>query len=221
MNILKSLIKKDLLQLKSYKKSLIIFLLAYIFIAISQDSLKEISNMLIVMLTLGFGMFSIATFSYDEIAKADKFILTLPLTRREVVLSKYIFVICSTLLGCVLGMVLSFIITFVVTKSLPSIFDILSIGIGSIFGITLVESIQIPCIYKWGTERGKINMFILIILVAMVTGGITYIAVEHSIFSNLSDKIEKLIPIIILILISLMYFISYKVAYRIYSKKEV
>lgn len=33
--------------------------------------------------------------------------------------------------------------------------------LGGLFGISLILVIQIPSIYKWGTEKGRIQMFIL------------------------------------------------------------
>ena len=67
MSIIKGLVIKDLLQLKSYKKTLIIYILIF---CISSLSLENgIENMLVVMLTLGLGMFSIASFNYDEFNK--------------------------------------------------------------------------------------------------------------------------------------------------------
>ena len=214
MNIIKGLMTKDLLQLRSYRKSLIIFIIIYFLVAISQSSINGISTMLVIMLTLGLGM-------YDEVSKTDKYILTLPLTRKEVVLSKYIFCICSTLIGCIIGMVLSFIITFIFTKSIPNIFEIISIGIGAIFGISIIETIQIPCIYKWGAEKGRLNMFILVIIVSSILGGISYINFDIIQVSNLLSLIEKILPIILLIAIFFINFISYKVSYKIYSKKEL
>ena len=211
MNIIKGLMTKDLLQLRSYRKSLIIFIIIYFLVAISQSSINGISTMLVIMLTLGLGMFSMATFNYDEVSKTDKYILTLPLTRKEVVLSKYIFCICSTLIGCIIGMVLSFIITFIFTKSIPNIFEIISIGIGAIFGISIIETIQIPCIYKWGAEKGRLNMFILVIIVSSILGGISYINFDIIQVSNLLSLIEKILPIILLIAIFFINFISYKV----------
>lgn len=221
MNIIKGLMTKDLLQLKSYRKSLIVFIVIYFFIAISQSNIEGISAMLVVMLTLGFGMFSIATFNYDESSKADKYILTLPLTKKEVVLSKYAFCICSTLIGCIIGIILSFIITFIITKTIPNILDILSIGIGTIFGISVVEAIQIPCIYKWGAEKGRLNMFILVVLASLILGGISFVAFDITQVNNVIGLIEKIIPIILLIAIFLVYFTSYKVSCKIYSKREL
>lgn len=221
MNIIKGLITKDLLQLKSYRKSLLIFIIIYICVSITQSSINGIGQMLVVMLTLGFGMFSIATFNYDESSKADKYILTLPLTRKEVILSKYFFVVGLTLIGCILGMIVSFIITFIFTKSMPNILDIILLGIGSMFGIGVVESIQIPCIYKWGAEKGRLNMFILTLICAFIIGGISFIAFDVTKISSVISLINKILPFVLFIAIFFMYYISYKVSYKIYSKKEL
>ena len=119
MNVIKGLITKDILQLKSYKKTLIIFIIVFALTSISaQDGVE---NMLVIMLTLGLGMFSMASFNYDEFNKADRYILTLPLTKKEVVLSKYILVIGSTVMGSIIGIMLSYIVTFAMNKQVPNI----------------------------------------------------------------------------------------------------
>ena len=158
MNVIKGLITKDILQLKSYKKTLIIFIIVFALTSISaQDGVE---NMLVIMLTLGLGMFSMASFNYDEFNKADRYILTLPLTKKEVVLSKYILVIGSTVIGSIIGMILSNIVTFAMRKQMPNSEEILAVGLGGILGIGLIEAIQIPCVYKWGAEKGRIQMYL-------------------------------------------------------------
>ena len=110
MSKIKGLIIKDLLQLKSYKRTLIMFIVIFIGLSITQEHTR---NVLTVMMTLGLGMFSIATFSYDEMAKADKYILTLPLTKKEVVLAKYVLIITSTVIGAILGIIASIVLSLV------------------------------------------------------------------------------------------------------------
>ena len=146
MNVIKGLIIKDILQLKNYRKTLIVFILIFTFTSISEKDVA--GNMLIIMLTLGFGMFSMASFNYDELNKTDRYILTLPLTKKQVVLSKYIFVICSTLIGSIIGTIIGFILTSVVNKQIPNVGEIITIGLGGILEVGLIQSIQIPCVYK-------------------------------------------------------------------------
>ena len=217
MNSIKGLIIKDILQLKSYKKTLIIYMLIFIFTSISSETTKGIGSMLIIMITLGFAMFSIATFNYDEMSKADRYILTLPVTKKEVVIAKYILVVSSTIIGSITGIVLNFIILFAISKSMPNIFELISIGLGGILGIGFIESIQIPCIFKLGAEKGRIYMFILTAIVAFLLGGAIFIGEKFSI--NL--HINKFLPLILIIATIIVYLTSYKISYNIYKKKEV
>ena len=80
MNVIKGLITKDILQLKSYKRTIIFYLIIFLSTSIIQENSSSIIGMALPMLTLVFGMMSIATFSYDEIAKADNFLLTFSFT---------------------------------------------------------------------------------------------------------------------------------------------
>lgn len=218
MNVIKGLITKDILQLKSYKKTLIIFIMIFALTSISaQDGVE---NMLVIMLTLGFGMFSMASFNYDEFNKADRYILTLPLTKKEVILSKYILVICSTVIGSVIGILLSYIVIFAMNKQVPNIEEIISIGLGGIFGIGIIEAIQIPCVYKWGAEKGRIQMLIL----TAVLGAILCIVAKADIqlpANNILNIFNTFLPLIFIVLTIIIYYISYKVAYKIYDKKEI
>ena len=222
MNVIKGLITKDILQLKSYKRTLIIFIIIFTLTSISGEG--GIGNILAIMLTLGFGMFSMASFNYDETNKADRYILTLPLTKKEVVLSKYILVICSTVIGSIIGMILSYIITFTITKQMPNIEEIISVGLGGILGIGLVEGIQIPCVYKWGAEKGRIQMVIVTAIVGLLAGGIIFIGKKANIqlpANNILNILNTFLPLIFIGITIIIYYISYKVSYKIYFKKEI
>lgn len=222
MNVIKGLITKDILQLKSYKRTLIVFIIIFTITSISGES--GIGNILAIMLTVGFGMFSMASFNYDETTKADRYILTLPLTKKEIVLSKYILVIGSTIIGSIIGMILSYIVTFVMSKQMPNIEEIISVGLGGILGIGLIEGIQIPCVYKWGAEKGRIQMVIVTVLVAFLAGGIVFIGEKANIqlpINSILDVLNKFLPLILIVLTIIIYYVSYKVAYKIYAKKEI
>lgn len=222
MNVIKGLITKDILQLKTYKRTLIIFIVIFTLTSISQES--GLGNILAIMLTLGFGMFSMASFNYDELNKADRYILTLPLTKKEVVLSKYILVICSTVIGSIIGMILSYIVTFAMSKQMPNIEEIIAVGLGGILGIGLVEGIQIPCVYKWGAEKGRIQMVIVTALVALLAGGIIFIGEKANIqfpANNILNILNTFLPVIFIGLTIIIYYVSYRVAFKIYVKKEI
>lgn len=222
MNVIKGLIVKDILQLKTYKKTLIIFILIFTLTSISGKS--GVGNMLAIMLALGFGMFSMASFNYDEINKADRYILALPLIKKQIVLSKYILVICSTVIGSVLGLILGFIVSLAINKQVPNIKELISVGLGGIFGIGIIEAIQIPCVYKWGAEKGRIQMVIATAAIALLAGGIMLIGKKTNIqiqIDNIIEKISTFLPLILIVVTIAMYYISYRVSYKIYNTKEL
>ena len=222
MNIIKGLIIKDLSQLKSYKRTLIIFIAIFVLTGIAQENTKGIGNMLVIMLTLGFGMFSIASFNYDEQAKADRYILTFPITKKEIVISKYILVIGSTIIGAIVGTIISCVILFTINKEIPNIQELIATALGGILGLGIVEGIQIPCIYKWGAEKGRIQLFIVVAAVALFVTGILYIGKDIQLPMNtILNIINSLLPIILILATVIIYYISYKIAYKIYNKKEV
>lgn len=224
MSIIKGLITKDLLQLKSYRKTIVIFIIIFSLSALVQKEPMTMAGMLIVMMILGFSMFAISSFNYDETSKADRYILTLPLTKKEVVKAKYGLIILFTLVGSIIGTIFGSIMLYMVTKSIPNISEILVITLGGIFGMSFVESIQIPCIYKYGAEKGRIQFFIVAAIIVLLVGGVFFLIQQLGFSFEMVENMKWIVtalPLVLMIGIVLIYFVSYKIAYHIYAKKEV
>ncbi|MCI9275207.1 MAG: ABC-2 transporter permease [Clostridia bacterium] len=219
---IEGLIIKDLLQLKTYRKTLISFIVIFSITPILQYTSgggEGIFNMLPIMITLGFGMFSIASFNYDEAAKADRYIKSLPISSKEIVLSKYILTICATILGGILGILLAFIISSIFAKEYD--IEIIVQALGGILGMSIVEAIQIPCIYKFGAEKARMQIFLVMVILfvigALLVGGLIYWVQRLDIETM---KIEALMPLIFAGFTALVYKVSYNISYKIYEKKE-
>lgn len=223
---IQGLIMKDLLQLKNYKKTLISFI--FIFCATSIIQLfsgggTNLLSILPVMITLGFGMFSIASFNYDEMSKTDRYIRSLPISIKEIVLSKYLFAIGSTIIGALIGIPLTIILSALFARGelLINLFEIVFVSLGGILGLSIIEAIQIPCIYKFGAEKARMQIFIitivLLVVFALLIGGIFYWLERWAIDIS---SLKPIVPFVLVGLIVLVYHTSYKIAYKIYEKKE-
>ena len=95
--------------------------------------------------------------------------------------------------------------------------------IGGIWGISLLQAIQIPSIFKWGAEKGRIQMFILVFIIIAAVGGIYFLVTKANININMEMInlfINKFGLIILVATMIIMYFISYKIAYKVYKNKE-
>lgn len=223
--MIKGLLKKDLYNLASYKASLIIIIL---FCGIAIVGTEAINWGAIIICTIT-GMISLATFNYDEMSDANKYILTLPVTRKEIVMEKYILAIGATILGGVLGFLLTILLANIMQYIRPNdVFNIdyeslLSTTIGGMFGISLIQSIQIPSIYKWGAEKGRIQMFVLIFILIIIGSGLGFLLMKSNLDINM-DALKKLFDnlgiIILIVSMIAIYYLSYKISYKIYKNKE-
>lgn len=223
---IQGLITKDLLQLKTYKRTLISFILIFTATTIIQllsGGENDLLGILPVMITLGFGMFSIASFNYDETSKTDRYIRSLPISKKEIVLSKYYLAIGSTIIGALIGISLTIILSMLFIKdvSFIAISKIILVSLGGILGLSIVEAIQIPCIYKFGAEKARMQIFIIMVILmvvfALLIGGIFYWLERWAINMN---NLKPIIPFVLAGLIVFVYHSSYKIAYKIYEKKE-
>ena len=110
------------------------------------------------------------------------------------------------------------------SKELPDFLELISYALGGILGIAFVEGIQIPCIYKFGAEKGRIQIFIVIAIMAFLLGGIFYIGEKINInlpVNNILNILTNYMPLVLLTATVIIYFVSYKIAYKLYSKKEI
>ena len=179
--MIKGLLKKDLYNLASYKTTLIIIVIFCGMAIIGTDAIYWGS----VVIGIIVGMISLSTFSYDEMAKSNRYILTLPVTRKEIVLEKYILAIGATILGSLLGFVLTLLIGNIMNYVRPdNVIDInidtlLATTIGGLFGVSLIQAIQIPSIFKWGAEKGRIQMFIVLFVLALIGAGVGFLIKDY------------------------------------------
>ena len=223
--MIKGLLKKDLYNLASYKTTLIIIVIFCGMAIIGTDAIYWGS----VVIGIIVGMISLSTFSYDEMAKSNRYILTLPVTRKEIVLEKYILAIGATILGSLLGFVLTLLIGNIMNYVRPdNVIDInidtlLATTIGGLFGVSLIQAIQIPSIFKWGAEKGRIQMFIVLFVLALIGAGVGFFIKESGLSVDIAklESVLKNFGLFLLILLSfIIYFISYKISYKIYKNKE-
>ena len=148
---------------------------------------------------------------------------------KEIVKEKYILAIGATIFGGLLGILLTILVVNVMNYIRPENMInldykiLITTALGGIFCISLLQAIQIPSVFKWGAEKGRIQMFISLFIIIAVIGGIYFLVTKFNININiemLSDFINKFGLIILIALMIIMYFVSYKIAYKIYRNKE-
>ena len=204
------LILKDLLNLKKYSRTLLLIIAVYIVFALLGDSVSFISGAVIIL----SAMMVITSFSYDYMAKWDKYALSLPVTRRDVVLAKYLLGLIVILIGAAVSLAISLLYSLYSPQL--TLLQQLAV-VGAICGIGLVMiSVLLPLIFKFGVEKSRI----LLILVCLVPTLVAIGAVRADIPMPSAQMLSFLIKLSPLAVI-LIYFLSYLISLSIYKKKEL
>ena len=205
------LVKKDLLMIKGNIRQVILFLVVFLVLAFQENNIIVIVPVFVSMMVF------ITTFSYDEYNKWDAYAIALPISRKNIVKSKYI---ASIILWAI-----ALLVTVVITVIMGSIgqninyFEMFGMILGCVFSIVLLEAIMFPLIFKFGVEKGRIGLFVGVFAIAALLGFIfTGVDLENATgFIEFFNKYYYiLLPLAIIILLMGSYFVSK----RIYLKKE-
>lgn len=213
------LVLKDLINLKRFVKIFGIYILVYGFMAFTQKEASLFTSIFTILLSI----LTLSSYSYDEAAKWDVYALTMPVTREDIVRGKYVLM----LLLATLGYVFSTIFTIVLNYMLGV--ENLFLGVESSFiaasVIVFFYSIILPLITKLGVEKARIIFFAVYMIPVgigyliknVVNAGRVHIPNRLIEVSKLAFQYRRiLIPVVLLVSL----WISYRIAVRIYRKKE-
>lgn len=221
MSTMKALILKDLLNLQKYLKVIclsLVFICMYGFFSEGFELFTAIMPVMVV------AMSSFSTFNYDELSKADKYILSLPTTRKDIVRARYLLIAIVTFIGAVVSLVVSVAASSFTTKQLPNFGALLFNSALAFFLFALVGSLQIPCLYKFGPEKGRIFMMVIIAAVSAISAGGYFFLRQSNVnleTSGLTFLTETPALLLFIIVAAVLYYLSYLISKRIYATKEL
>lgn len=199
---MKGLILKDLFTLRQQAKIYSFMMLLFAAIGILSDSpayFGSITCMIVIMLP-------VTALSYDERAHWDKYALSLPVSRKDMVRSKYVLGGLITLIGFLLVLLFSLIRSGDLPESMT-----LSVALWlvSIF----LFSVLMPIFIKFGVEKGRIIMMAVFFMPVIV------LLVANSLHAPLPDMdrlsgLKYFLPVILFAVAGGSYFLSVKLYER-------
>ena len=203
---LPGLMLKDLLNLRSTIITLIVLLLILVVSLISMGFIMPIYFLMIIFAAI----LPMTSITMDDIAKWDRYALTMPFTRKDIVRSKYVLMIMLIGSAILISGIIFAISFYLMPENALSFWLIILI---SAVGL-LYSSFLLPLLYKFGSEKARYIMLLPMILVGILIGG-WVVVFGDSLPENL------LIYILITAAGSICAFIaSYFVSVRLYEKKE-
>lgn len=216
-----NLVIKDIL----VQKKSILFALGYcFFLVFAFQSLEQAgpiaANIAVVYILL------INSFGYEDKNKSDIMLNSLPISRRDIVLAKYLSIFVYMGLA-----ILAYMGSSLLVKALRIPIDVVLLsleGVTTAFLIVaLMSSIYIPIIFKFGYIRAKLFnlvMFLLFFFVPTIIVNLYNNPKYHqyfvSFFQGLSSWKNWQIASLLIALSLLILSISYLISINIYKKRE-
>lgn len=219
---MKALILKDLYNIGHNSKQMLILLLFFTFVYIPSFGFITYAFMVMFLCTAMI----MTTFHFDKTANWEKYALTLPISKRSYIQSKFITAAIFCLIGALFSSFACFVSTFFIKKG--KVGDIgLAAGIGLYLGLIL-GGVLIATIIRVGAENAR-NVLIAIIAIPMVLAfGIEQLMkMNLSIYRMVTQLKEATLDIsnlefagiavfLFILVIGGCYFYSYKT----FAKKE-
>lgn len=202
---MKGLILKDILNLKRQYKVILVMLVFYVGLsAISSNNsvYGAIISFFMVMLT-------ITSISYDERSKWDTYALTMPVTRNDIVLGKYVLGIILSGLALLINFVCRTLSGLSLKETLGTVFLLFGISI-------LFLCVILPFIFKYGTEKGRLIMMIVL----FTPMGVIMIMSRLGLSIPEEDFLVG-IPYVFVLVLAFALIISIKASLKIYGQKEM
>lgn len=206
------LMLKDLLSLRKASGRFIIILGLYTVIFAAAGNVAFVSTMIILFLT----MMIVNTYSFDEMSKWDYYALSLPVTKSQIVLSKYLLTLVFEFVGILVSVL---VYLFKNQINMENVMGLCGVSSAAI----LMSAILLPLIYKYGTQKARIWLVLLFLL---PTAGILALnslgaLPSGSALSQVSDSLVETIVLLMLPVSLLLFTLSYFLSCRIFKNKVI
>ena len=210
---MKGLLLKDLSILKTQGRSAVLIMAIALFMLIAGNN----TAFAVVYANILFVTFGITTISYDNYDNGYAFLFTLTISRKLYVMEKYVFSMLSIATGTVLSLILMIVVSFIKVDYILTTSEIAFV-IGYGVSAIVISSIMLPVNLKFGPEKGRIAMVVLIAIVmsgifamAKISGTMDLTRVYLGIKGSPAFISIGIFSVIVLLILAGSYLISCKI----------
>lgn len=173
---------------------------------------------IVILLQMGSYAVQVAsTLQKDVSSQWNKFEITMPVRRKDVVKAKYICFILNGVLG-----IAAALLTVIISQLLQIDINVEKVFLSITFGIVIIfalPALMYPLLLIFGVDKTEMVLSISVILISILFVGssviFNYIMPDLSVYSNLVFRCSIIVISIILFIISYMFSVI------LYKKKEL
>jgi len=202
---MKGLILKDLFNLRKQAKIYSAFIVCYLAISVLNQNSYYIGSLVCMFCA----MLPITALAFDERCKWDKFALSLPISRKDLVLGKYLLGLITSVIGAAIVFIFNLFSQMSTVNN--ALFTLAILGCGIV-----LFSFILPLMYKFGVEKGRLWMMLAIFIPIIIVNisaqtGITLPA----------DISLNWIPYAAPFLVIAVFALSYALSVKIFAHKDL
>lgn len=224
---MKGLMYKDLYVLGNYGKAFIfqiaiMILLTFLSLGKEGDTAMVVT-MAVVMASMTMSIIINGTFAYDESAKWGRAEASLPLSRKTVVKTKYLFCLaCCAILVLFVSAFAIFIAA--ATGGQVELLSLLAVNVSTVLILNgVIISVSLPIAFKFGAEKSRIATFSAFGgIFALFMIAITLIKKVNPSIADyfIGNSMLKWAGVIVALVVVLAIIASYFVSVKFYEKRE-
>ncbi len=217
---MKALIIKDLLFIKGSWKNLLVLFIGSLLISVA------LGNYLLAMVCVPVWLLAsgINTFQTDEFYNTESYTLSFPLTRKKIVLSKYLFSLVMLVIATWIGLIIYAIVALIIRPGFNGLnTDMIKYLIMLELASLIVDAVFYPVIYKFGCEKSRLVLMSIIMLLLGIAAIISAYINTHDIKIDLTNFVNFIqdngvfaVAGITIVTLIISYFLSVK----FYKKKD-
>lgn len=214
---MKSLVLKDLYNIGHNVKPMLFIMTVFAFIFIRTSG----ADGYIFVCAVLCSTMIVTTFSFDDLSKWTRYAMIMPISGKDLVMSKFIVLAIFCAAGSLFGMIAGFIGEAVlngISFKLEAVGELSVLTLGA-WGISVVfGSMAIPLVFRFGAERGRLLLLVSYFVPSGICFGIYKLLAALGIV--LTDR-----SIFVLLGFSPLFalvwcFVMYKISFRIFVKTE-
>lgn len=210
------LIQKDLCLLLQRSRVMIILVCVGALMGFATDG-----SFVIGYMTMICAILTVGTVSYDEFDNGYPFLMTLPITKKTYVNSKYIFCMLGGLAGWYISVAIYLSCILIKGESISLSLSTLTETVAFIPVLGLIISVMLPIQLKYGAEKSRIA-------IAVIGGGawalgylvLRYLPDDIQLPAFLENADELTFTALLFVLCLAAFAVSYPVSLHVMEKKE-
>ena len=213
------LVMKDMLVMRKTIRTYALFLAFYLIMTVLGLFTISFTTAILQLIVM---LLPMSAFSFDEMAKWDRYALTFPLGRRALVTGRYLFALIMTLVAGLCGLLSCVLVSIfdnqeMILENMMTVMVCLSLGL-------LYADILLPLCYKLGPDRARPYFYLVIFAPIVLIFGAYQLGVfgagSLSFLSSAPDSTMVTLSFLFPILPLAGMWVSYLISCRIMEQKE-